>query len=613
MPTIGVFLLKMFLVLMLWKVILNIVGDKKRMLDGFVLSWLSIYLLEILFMIILSAINSLRQTPLVILMCLSVVVVLVLEWKSRNGETGRRVRGFGGEHPREWFTLSIFFAFSVYLIVHSFFYYDVTPDALAYGMPRILLFAQKGLFTNLHSVSTNIFTNEWNGEINAVFYKVMTDDSQAIPFANIENWIYGIVCIYYCCKKVIKEEMLVRYTVLSLMFTPVVLFLSFVCKGDLLAIFLLPILCVSAYGVFVKEEVTDINMLLVLTSGSLCAGSKISMVPIVGLITILVFGNIIKDKNWRMLKYFPYAVAIYTIGCFRYILNLFYYGNFFQRVDAQNEKLSFSLSRLFESISMLMKDIVWNNDNVFTKDYIYALSANGGLAVVLLGILNVLIIFSHIKVFKTLNRRKVIFGSVIIFSLLFMLSTTMYLNWSFRYYAPYIWIILLFGIGLGYKTIEKKSISSNIYILSNALVAVISVFSSICLVLMPNEINGNGLTIGDMASKREVERQMACHLWLLENPEGNTDINDFYEKIKRDKTILICCSGDQIHSYIYGENGSNDIYYCYIEEFEEMYRKRKYDAILVSNEYKYDENILEEGGYVSYNPLYHNYLVWVKD
>lgn len=145
-----------------------------------------------------------------------------------------------------------------------------------------------------------------------------------------------------------------------------------------------------------------------------------------------------------------------------------------------------------------------------------------------------------------------------------------------------------------------------------AVLAVVSVANCMYLAVIPGETNANGKKIKEVMEMSDVERQMAFHIWLLDNYEGEPDIYDFYDQIKSGKDVLVCNSVAQAHSYIYGDNNSNDVTYCYIEEFSDFYENKEYDAILISDIYSVNENKLCDDGYLRYKPSYLAYSVWIK-
>jgi hypothetical protein len=78
----------------------------------------------------------------------------------------------------------------LFLLCRSLYFYDVTWDGLAYGLPRISFWKQfQTLFTKLPTLQLNIVTSEWNGELNALYYSLLARNDQATSFGNAEVWL----------------------------------------------------------------------------------------------------------------------------------------------------------------------------------------------------------------------------------------------------------------------------------------------------------------------------------------------------------------------------------------------------------------------------------------
>lgn len=299
----------------------------------------------------------------------------------------------------------------------------------------------------------------------------------------------------------------------------------------------------------------------------------------------------------------------YSIGCFRYIYNFFVYGNLFERVDVENEKLNFSLFRLKESIGLLIKDLL-ENDNIFThKGTMWGLSTDCGMLGPL--ILSSAVIISIVLVTQRIKDKTFLkdsIGPIILFvglgfSFLFTLSTTQYRSWSFRYYAPYIITVFLFICGFLSHVLKKKSVIISI----TNFIAIVCAFSTVSLLPIEGELTGASME--DMVKKNDLERQYSLHWWLLENPEGESDIYDFYDLISTGKRILVANNNDQIISFLFGINNSNDINFVYPDELENK-SYSEWDAIAVWNGVNTD--FLQEQGFVLYQPINLNLNIYIN-
>jgi hypothetical protein len=273
--------------------------------------------------------------------------------------------------------------FFVYVVCHNALFFDSTWDAHVYGMPRIELFAQKQtLFVNMKSEVSNIFCNEWNGELNCIFYRIITGTNQGVFLANAENMFYSFFVVYWFCKKIGLNKL---GRVISLLYycgMPVIVLLAMTLKGDFVAIpfFVSSVMWLKDY-IFTKRNHALFFLILAL---GLAAGSKITMVPFAGLCAISVLVCLMVDnrrywieqivKNGRALLI---GILSVLISCFRYILNFVYYGNFFLRT--KNEKVDLSFEHLTTSVKQLVKTVFWC-DNAFTHTgTVWALNQDMGI------------------------------------------------------------------------------------------------------------------------------------------------------------------------------------------------------------------------------------------
>ena len=230
----------------------------------------------------------------------------------------------------------------------SFVYFDTTWDALVYEMPRIFQFSTgKSLFINQDAIAKNIFVNEWNGELNAIFYRILTGDNISISFGNAETLFYGMLAFYELGKAWLKNNRFIL--ALTFISMPVNIFLSFTVKSDLLGCICLPVflLMLFLYWRTSREGETD-DILLVgcMAIGALGTGARITLIPAVGCAMVVLMVWLL--KNWRgqakrLLHMIATLVIVYAIAWARYIINFVYYGNPFERCDVPNEKVALSL------------------------------------------------------------------------------------------------------------------------------------------------------------------------------------------------------------------------------------------------------------------------------
>lgn len=610
--TFIIFALKLISVLF----ICSFLDDRKKHGANFAVSWMIFYLYEIALMFVLSFIKRLYALELSILWGISLIAVGILRVCRKKIKRGQPFPiNFSDIMP-----LTIMIAFCVYCMARSFLYFDSTPDAGTYGMPRIFLFSTQGsLFINMGTLAKNIFVNEWNGELNAVFYRVLTQDNVTIPFANIETYFYAMVSFVFLGKELFREKKYGVYWSYVVMFLPVVVFLAFTCKGDCLGMVAFPIFVLILLSYWKEEKKEGENHLGLLygaiAGGALATGARITLVPAVGFIMLILLADLVIQKKYQRIgRLLVSSVVAYIIGWGRYILNLVYYGNPFERVDAGNERIAPSIQRFFTSLSKYMEDIVFG-ENIFTHEGVmWALNADAGILGICVIIASALglgwLIYRFMSRRELLGKywREILTAAVILFVIGFMLCSMDYYTWSFRYFAPYFICILVILMYLLNFICSRKVLC----ICWGIVIALgtINAYSVISMTTLTGEVTGD--TWRNMLKKEELSRRMAFHEWLVENPEGENDINDFYDDMRENKKVLVCNNIDQMISWCWGDNAANHVTICKPEKFEEYYKNDEWDVVVVSNLIDVGQLILSPILYQHFEPFYLNFDVYIR-
>lgn len=593
-----------------------ILDNKKKHGANFAIAWMTFYLFEIAMMLGLSFVKRLYSLELIIVWGISLSVAIIWLWLHKE-----KIRYYRMMHIcfSDIIPLTIMMAFCIYCVARSFVYFDTTLDALTYGMPRIFLFSTQGsLFINMDSLAKNIFVNEWNGELNAVFYRVLTGNNISIPFANIETYIYAMFSYIFLGKELFKEKKYGIYWAYIVMFLPVVVFLAFTCKGDCLGMVAFPIfvLLLLCYWKEKRAGIESTNLLYgVIIGGALATGARITIIPAVGIIMlILLFEFVFIEKNYKSVVSLALISGFaYMIGWGRYVLNFLYYGNLFERVDAPNETVAPSMSRFLVSLQKYIEDIMFG-ENIFThRGVMWALSADAGilgifvLATSAVGMVWLIYRLFHKKELYKRYWRELVVAITIILVILFELSSMDYFSWSFRYFAPY-FICILVGLIYILNSIENEKVKSVCWGIILVL-GTVNAYSVISMATLQGEVTGD--TWDNMLQKDEISRRYAFHEWLVENPEGKDDINDFYNDMRENKKVLLCNNINQGISWCWGDNASNDVTICLPEDLEENYLSGNWDVIAVTSVFDIDQSFIPLYLYKHYEPYYLNFNVYV--
>lgn len=586
--TLAVFVLKFLFVLLICGLLNRI---KVRGIN-FAIAWMMTYLCEIAWMCLLSFMQRLYARELILVCVVSLFIVSVLAIKTKlHGKyvNDSNVLSFCFS---DVIPLTIMIMFCVFCIARSFVYFDTTWDALTYEMPRIFLYATNGsLFVDMHSLSKNIMVNEWNGELNAVFYRVITDDNISIPLGNIEIYFYSFVSWLMLGKDMYKEKKYGIYLAYVVMFMPVVVFLAFTCKSDLLAMMTFPLFVVMVlfYWKGLREGKDDSVLLYgIIIVGAVSSGARITVIPAVGMVMLLLLGELfIRKKYVEGVRAIVCAIISYLIGWIRYILNLIYYGNPFERVDVSNEKLEPNVDRLFVTLSDFVEDTVLG-ENVFAHEgTMWALNKDAGFigAFVLVGIIIALIYiiyrFAQKKELVKKYFRELSLFACLLSVVVFMFCSMDYFSWSFRYFAPYFigGMVCLFFI---VQYIRSRRVRTALWGLIMVL-GTVSAYSTVSMALMKGEVTAHSWE--DMLNKEEILRRFAFHeYYVQESTEQN--IATIYDDIKKDKKVLLCTFINQGISWCWGDNASNDVYMCLPDEVEGLCLQEEWDVVVVSKHAK---------------------------
>ena len=490
----------------------------------------------------------------------------------------------------------------VFVLVHNYFYCDGTHDAMAYEIPRILIFEQNNsLFCNMNTGAKNIFVNEWNGELNALYYLLFSNTNRAIMFGNAEIFMFGNIMIYTFFSEVgIKSKSLKIVYTLLIMSSPVILFLAFTLKGDLFAILLFPLSLILFKKAWIKNRNEDILHLFLCFS--LLGGSKVTMLPYVGISSIIFIIKILLDLNWNFKKLvlhykivFLFSILVIGVGCSRYFINLYQYGNMFERVEGESIKLS--LINLKDTLSKFLLDWISFDNAITTADVPYALYKDFGLWGIIVLVMGGLIFVLHKNILLVSLKKNIIPVICYLFSFFFLTASTVYYDWSFRYYAPWGICLMLFILCIYSKT-GIDSCCTYRYLTCG--IATLCLANSLYLTLGNSDVTSG--SISEASTRTEIEREYAFSYWLFDNPDGDKDINDFFDQIESNNNVLICNKPDTIISFLFGENNSNKVHFCSPKEIENIYQF--YDVISISDEYMDDglkQKLQEE--YTLYTPV----------
>ncbi len=372
--------------------------------------------------------------------------------------------------------LFLFALLFVGLLLRPFFYFDTTDDALIQGMPKLAFMEQQGtLFVHYDSMTVNTFSNEWLGELNGLYYMLLVGEDMAAGFGNVEMYLFIAVSFVYTVRAFGyrgKYTLPLAFFALSM---PVLTGLVMTIKTDLVSIALLP-LAAALLMEYYRTQKPSLLFASIVAIGA-TAASKISVLPGAGLLLIALVIFYFSKAEKKPVRPVLLGALCALVLCNRYVINLFQYGNPFQR--ALNEKMSFSLANFGRSLIGIKgeffeaKELIdtlprWSSSNwVLTKGFGYC------------GIL-CLVLFMLAAVFAVLKRKQnekcgfflLWIGTPVFLGFCFFCASSVWYDWSFRYVVPYIMVLLFASFAALYRA-EEMTEGKRTRILSCALVCVL--------------------------------------------------------------------------------------------------------------------------------------------
>ncbi|WP_412755992.1 hypothetical protein [Legionella bozemanae] len=465
------------------------------------------------------------------------------------------------------------------LAYRSFYFYDNTWDAIVYGLTRIDFYAHSHtLFINQPTQAINIFSSEWNGELNSLFYLLCVDNEQACSFGNVEIWLLSFLGYSWLSGIFGVPAHFRFFSGLLLASTPVILGLTTTVKGDLLASTCFAIGIGFTFRALSKEDSQNsaLNLLFAYSSFGLAMGAKIIVLPFVCLTIFFLMAIFLSNKksNWLI---FLSGVFLFTIANSRYVLNYFDFEDFFNRLQSPAP----SFNNIIGNLNVIIKSGSSISFLFSPPQQYYVLQYGLGFLAIPIALWFVYSLWlkgTHIYTRKKLHLQNhrylvVIFFMIIGFS--YLLINLPWRSWSFRYFTPYLLVLVTFIIAwpFHFKT-------SNYY--RDRLLVICTI-----VIIMTNGIF-TFLQAGEMfpvpyivaKNQSEMERKLALHPYLL------TNLNNLKEKSLEkihDANILLFNGINSPALPFFGEKHQNNIELVdSLRAFKEKASTKKYHLAAIT-------------------------------
>ena len=424
----------------------------KEKLQALLVSWMSSYAGMVLCMLILSPFGWVSRWPLMVMM-LALALGLLGGTLKRNGRLRFDLDKLGNElfGTCEWLNTLCMAAMVVMfalLIFHNVYYYDNTSDGMMQGMPKLAFIQQAGsLFVRYNTPSPNIFANECLGEMNGLYYLLFTLQDEAILAGNSEIWLMSYFGFLYAVRSFGYRGKLDGVLALSCSMIPVMTGIAMTLKTDLISM-ILPVVSVVLLFEYYRNQ-TSANLFAAILFLGAMAASKITVLPLAGLLLIgLVLFYFTRAKERPVLPVLC-GGFLFVVMCNRYVINLLQYGNPFIR--PANEKMSFSLSNFMGNLQGIIESCNEIPELIATIEprsisnfvLIRGMGYSGWLFI---GLVCFGVVFALWKLVASRNRRpkgKDFVPTIFVWipfalALIFVMFSTVWYAWSFRYLAGYV-------------------------------------------------------------------------------------------------------------------------------------------------------------------------------
>jgi len=576
------FLLKMAAVILM-AVIFN--KKYKNFLGSIVGSWCLIQIFIIAQILILSVFNALSPISLwAFLVILNLYLIATIKKQQIIFVFDSFKKNIATLNAATIITVFSIFGVFIFLTIRSFYFFDGTWDALTYELTRIFTFAQAhSLLTTQPTIGQAIYCYAWNGELNALFYLLMTNNDQAVSFSNVEIWL--LLCFSFAWLSSIFKapKSLCLLGGLVLACAPVWFGLVVTVKGDLLMAATL----IASMGFLwrVNRSITfSLDYIFIAAALGLASGSKTTALPFALLsITQLFFLYLTKAKKFISINTILICICVFFVGNFRYFLNFYQFQEPFKNFEnAQFDVSNFNDN--FMGVFSFFFDIIDKSHHWIISNWAFG----NGLGYLSLGFI-IWFILKIIFTYKSLpclleqnNKEDYLWKALTITSLsisiFFILCTLPWRPWSFRHYAPFFFIPLthLFSITATYI---KKSTHQLIATCFWLIFIAINFFGTFYF-------KGQGeitpVPFETAFSQSQMERKLAFHPYLW-NEVNNNDLSSLNIVSSKRKNIIILNTLNSAAAPFFGVNRQNKIIFVdSISALEMQLAKHHYDLIVLS-------------------------------
>lgn len=301
-------------------------------------AWLSVQVILIAGLLLLSAFSAVSQPGV---WGVLVIVAAAAAWAATSKSPRARAPGLRAAAANPEITIAVVSLLVVFglLTFRSFLFPDLTWDGVVYELPRIAFWSKhQSLFVSEPTDAINIFTNEWNGELNALFYVVASGSEIAAAFGNVEVWLFTCLSLGWLAQLLGAPARFALLGGLVMATTPCLLGLAMTVKGDLLSV--AGMAAAVGFGMRyaessragVRDEWTAV---FGLAAVGVAAGAKIVTLPTTAVYCAVFLAWIaLTHPTARSVRIVAAGLVALAIGCARYLVNYVQYGDPFTRIES---------------------------------------------------------------------------------------------------------------------------------------------------------------------------------------------------------------------------------------------------------------------------------------
>ena len=427
----------------------------------------------------------------------------------------------------------VFLVLVAVMALRSFLMFDYTLDAFAYGYPRLAIWMNYGtLLVQMGTIQINIFSNEWNGELNGLLYGLSSGNIQGFGFGNVEVMAILFLSAKWFASLLSARSLQSSAIALVIGSSPAVLGLASTTKGDLLAI--AGVLLTAAFTLkAIRAQQPYLFIAMAISSAGLSIGSKLASAPFSIFVLTALSLTLAKPLHLRpIIRALCVGIGFAGIFCSRFFVNLFAFGDALTR--AGGESTEFGIPTFLGNLGLVARRL-WTGAESPPFE-VWALSAGFGTATVFT------IVVMGLN-WQGIRKRTPLENRVILLLALIALATCSalipYRPWSFRYLLP---AVVVIAIGL-------VTLSTERWARLTAALSILGAFVNLGSATRPGEIIPPAAAIPfeqhfrNFGSVTSIERAMMFHPGTyqayrvnelcLDTPRGITiatlnSINTFY-------------------------------------------------------------------------------------